>query len=150
MVTQSIPSPRMTNLINGMGKCLAITRDSSSSNSNLIQWDCNQHQKGMLWSWNKVPFGSGDRHLCNGFGKCAASPKNSPSTGDLVQWDHFDEEGQRFQFLDAPGRPGFYLVKNDHGKCLAVRENKNRSGAKVYASDCKATEAGQHWKWSKY
>ena len=48
-VSHIIPSPRMTNLINGMGKCLAISLDSSRSCSNLIQWDCNQHQKGMLW-----------------------------------------------------------------------------------------------------
>jgi len=139
--------PRMSNLINGLGKCAAIRDNVSIKNKNLIQWECNQEAKGMLWSWNETSFGSGNRHLCNGHGKCAASPRNSPSNIPLVQWESLDENGQKFHFLDLQSRPGFYLIKNDHGKCLAVPENKKYNGALIFVSHCNVSELGQHWKW---
>ena len=139
--------PRMSNLINGLGKCAAISDDVSMNNKNLIQSECNPKSKGMLWSWNETSFGSGNRHLCNGHGKCAASPRNSPSNKPLVQWESLDENGQKFHFLDSQTRPGFYLIMNDHGKCLAVPEKKNYNGAEIFVSHCNPSAVGQHWKW---
>ena len=142
------PSPRMANLINYLGKCVAMIGNFHNIGHNLIQWDCNQHEKGQLWSWNETSLSSGDRHLCNGHGKCAASRENSPSNVDLIQWDHVDEEGQRYHFVESLSRPGFYLIKNDHGKCLSsAPENKKDNKIIIYTNDCNSSEGGQNWKW---
>ncbi len=139
--------PRKANLVNDLGKCAAIDLDSSSNGAGMIQWDCNSHQKRMQWSWNETSLGSGDRHLCNGHGKCAASPHNSPSNRSLVQWDHINQEGQRFHFVDSPSQPGFYLIRNDHGKCLSVAKFKTNNGASISTNVCDSSEKGQNWKW---
>ena len=145
-MTQDLP--RLANLINGLGKCAAIPSDYSMNGFPIIQWDCNHGQKGMLWSWNATSLGSGNRHLCNGHGKCAASPHNSPSNGVLIQWDHVDQEGQRYRFFESSSRPGFYLIKNDHGKCLSVVDgNKKGNGQHIGTNDCNSSEEGQNWKW---
>ena len=136
----------MANLVNSLGKCATVRENVNTNNYPLIQWDCNQHEKGMLWSWNETSLGSGNRNLCNGHGKCAASPKNSPFNMVLIQWDKTDEAGHKFTFLGSSARPGFYLVKNDHGKCLDVAEN--HKGAAIGVSNCNDTKAGQLWKWS--
>ena len=138
--------PRLANLINGLGKCAAIFRDSSKNGYQINQWDCNQNEKGMLWSWNATSLGSGNRHLCNGHGKCAGSPGNSPFNEKLIQWDHGDEEGQRYHFFESSSRPGFYLIKNDHGKCLSVDGNKKGNGKSIRTNDCNSSEEGQNWK----
>jgi len=147
-VTYGIPSPHTANLINGLGKCATVYGNSGRNGYNLLQWDCNHHEKGMLWSWNESSLGSGDRHLCNAHGKCAASRANSPSNVDIFQWEHLEEAGQRFYFLDSLAHPGFYLIRNDHGKCMAVPGNTDRNGAEIHARDCNVSEAGQHWKWN--
>jgi len=141
------PSPRMANLINYLGKCVAMIGNFHIIGHNLIKWDCNQHEKGQLWSWNETSLSSGDRHLCNGHGKCAASPGNSPSNANVIQWDHSNEEGQRYQFVDSSAHPGFYLIKNDHGKCLSVLENMKDNGINLYTNNCNSSEGGQNWKW---
>ena len=145
-VTYLVP-PRMANLINALGKCAAVNRNFSINGAYLRQWDCYPNQKGQMWSWNQATLGSADRHLCNGHGRCAASICDSPSNGPLIQWDHFDQEGQRYYFIDSPIHPGFYLIKNDHGKCISVFENAYWNGAYILVGDCNATLAGQNWKW---
>lgn len=142
--------PRMANLINGLGKCAAISDDVGQNGQHIIQWDCNQYEKGMLWSWNETALGSGNRHLCNGHGKCVGSPVNSPNSNVyiyLIQWDHFDEEGQRYRLLDSPARPGFYSIKNDHGKCISVSEGT--CNVFLYTKDCNSSEDDQLWKWRR-
>jgi len=140
-----INPPRMANLINGLGKCAAISYDAGKNSKQLVHWDCNQYQKGMLWSWNETTLGSGDRHLCNGHGKCAASRANSPSHGHLIQLDHHDQKDQRYHFLHSPTRPGFYSIKNDYGKCISV--NGNTRDRLIYTKDCNSSDDGQNWKW---
>ena len=116
----TLPSPRMVSLINALGKCAAVDGNYNMSGMFLLQWDCYPNQKGQIWSWNQASLGSADRHLCNGHGKCAASIYDSPLNGLIIQWDPLDQEGQRYYFIDSPIRPGFYLIKNDHGKCISV------------------------------
>ena len=140
--------PRFANLINSLGKCATISGDYSSNAQQIIQWDCNQIEKGMLWSWNGTSLRSGNRHLCNGHGKCAGSRANSPnSNADVIQWKHVGEEGQRYHFVDSLSRLGFYLIKNDHGKCLSVHEDKKINGASIRVNNCNSSEEGQNWKW---
>jgi len=138
----TISTPRRANLINGLGKCLCHDNDNY-----LYQCDCDPSHNGMLWSWNQVSLNSRDRHICDFIGKCVASPGNTYFEYQLIRHHHLDEEGQRFNFVDSLTHPGFYIIKNDHGKCLSVKGNTNRIGAEVLASDCNPLEAGQRWKW---
>ena len=72
-------------------------------------------------------------NLVNSLGKCATVRENVA--------------GQKFTFVaGSSARPGFYLVKNDHGKCLNVTED--HKGAAIGVSDCNDTIPGQLWKWS--
>ncbi len=104
--------------------------------------------------------GSGDRHLCNGFGNCATSKKtinvlenngtlnwNQMGWVPLTERNYSDDESQRFYFLDSLTYPGFYVIKDEFGKCISVPENLDRDGAKIWASYCNSSEAGQLWKW---
>jgi len=139
----------MANLMNALGKCAAVDGGSDWNSVRLIQWDCYPNQKYQSWSWNQASLGSADRHLFNGFGKCAGSMSNSPLNGLLIQWYPVDEEGQRYYFIDSPNRPGFNLIKNDHGRCLSVFGNVIWGGTSIYVEDCNAALAGQNWKWTK-
>jgi len=139
----------MVSLINALGKCAAVDGNYNMSGVYLIQWDCYPNQKGQIWSWNQASLGSADRHLCNGHGKCAASIYDSPLNGLIIQWDPLDQEGQRYYFIDSPIRPGFYLIKNDYGRCLSALGNNNWNGAEIHVRDCNATLEGQNWKWNK-
>ena len=104
----------------------------------------------MLFSWNQVSLGSKDRHLCHGKGFCAASSGNVKESIHLSTWYPLDEHGQRFLFSYLLAYPGFYEIKNDHGKCLSVNENTNQSGAQIWVNDCNSSEEGQRWKWRNY
>ncbi len=101
----------------------------------------------MLWSWNQSNFGSGDRHLCDGDVFCVTTPENGNWSYILHAYYPIGMESQKFSFFDSPTYPGFYVVKNDFGKCLSVKGNTNKTGARIMADDCKPSEAGQNWKW---
>ena len=151
----------MANLINGHGKGLKIEKDGYLSGRKLNQGDIRgSYTNGNKWSWNEASLGSGDRHLCNGFEKCATSWKSNvlPNNGNLnwdqmgwvllKQWDYSDEEGQRFNFLDSLTHPGFYTIKDEFGKCVGVPENTDKDGAEIWACSCNSSDAGQRWQWN--
>ena len=140
----------MARLVNDLGRCLTLNYDTDRNGNLLQQGDCKPTSKWLLWSWNNVSLGSGDKHLCNGHGKCASVRVNNSPGPDMFQWDYLDgAEGQRFDFLESKlARPGFYLIKNINGKCISVPGNSDRNGAKVYGRDCNASEPGQNWKWN--
>jgi len=150
-VVDIVPSPRaLKRLINGLGKCAFVdsSREMNTVGNVMHQWDCNPTKgEAMLWSWNKTSLGSSDRRICNGMGLCISSNANAAWSNHLLVWDHVDEQGQRFSFENSLSYPGFYVIKNDHGKCLSVPENKDRNGAEIWASDCNPSEADQRWKW---
>ena len=138
---------RRAKLINGLGKCAAIYKKDKRTDW-MRQWDCGQKKdKSMLWSWNETTLGSKDRHICNGFHQCVASIEDVDGSNHLIVWKHNHAQSQRFEFVDSLGHPGFYAVKNDHGKCLSVKGNTNKIGSEIWAYDCKPSEAGQRWKW---
>ena len=150
----------MANLINGYGKGFNVYWDQPGAGWSLIQWDTRgSNSKGNVWSWNEASLGSGDRHLCNGFGKCVASWKtdvlenNGTLNWDqmgwvlLKQWDYSDEENQRFYFLDSLTHPGFYVIKDEFGKCIGVPENADKNGSEIRTCYCNSSEAGQRWQW---
>lgn len=131
---------------NAHGKCLSSAADGSHDGNVLNQWDCEIPENGQLWSWNETNLGSGDRHLCNGHKKCVGSPWNSDASIDVVQWEHVNENGQRFTFLYS-ATDGFYTIKNDHGKCLGIDNNSLDNTAVARVMDCNSSENGQRWKW---
>lgn len=134
-------------LINGRGKCLySIDKYSSQNGNKLVQWDCGLPDNGQLWSWNEPTFGSGDRHLCNGHKKCATSPYNSGASTNLVHWDYLDENAQRFNIFNQTA-DGFFMIKNDYGKCLGIAGDRKYTWAEAWVIDCNTSEKGQHWKW---
>lgn len=145
-VSYGIPSPRRANLINDLGKCLSVDPHNYGG-LGLQQSDCDPSNKTMLWSWNEVSLGSRDRHLCNGDGMCVATPYNSVANSLLIVYYFHDEHAQRFYLFDLLAHPGFYVIRNDHGKCLSVLEKTNRTKAPIWAIDCNPMEAGQRWKW---
>lgn len=59
-----------------------------------------------------------------------------------------DMEGQRYNCLELPAYPGFFIIKDEFGKCVGIYGNTNRAAAKVRAIDCNPSEAGHRWKWS--
>ena len=136
-------SPKRANLINGFRKCVG----EDSRDAYLYQFNCDPLNDRMLWSWNQESLGSRDRHLCNGNDSCAASPGNTYDSIHLVSWYRSDESGQRFHQVDSQSHLGFFVIKNDHGKCLSVNENTNKTGAQIWVNDCNSSEAGQHWTW---
>ncbi len=145
-----IPSAPKAKLINGLGKCASVdpNKEMNTVGIRMHQIDCNTtNNEAMLWSWNETSMGSRDRHICNGMGQCAASGSNEYRNNHLITWDYYDEHGQRFSLVESKTFPGFYTIKNDHGKCLSVPENKDRDGAEIWVSDCNHSEAGQLWKW---
>jgi len=101
----------------------------------------------MLWSWNQTTLGSKDRHICDGSKYCITTPSNVAWSHRLIAFHHGDQKSQRFTFSDSLTHPGFYTIKNDHGKCLSVKGNTNQTGAQIWANNCDPTEAGQRWKW---
>lgn len=139
-------SPRMGYLINGFGKGIFPYGGSSLSGYYLHQGQADYTS----WSWNEVSLGSGDRHLCNNYGKCATSYRRvrpgEPSY--IIQEDPKDIEGQRFYFLELVSHPGFFIIKEEFGKCLGIDGNTDRVMSGVRAIDCNPLEAGQRWKWS--
>ena len=142
-ISHGIPPPRRANLINGFGKCFS----TPGHDYYLYQWNCNPSNDEMLWSWNQVSLGSKDRHICNGKGLCVASHSNVNWSIHLLVYHHSDEHGQRFSFADSPTHSGFYVIKNDHGKCLSVKGNTTLTGAQIWAEVCNPLEVGQRWKW---
>jgi len=139
------------NLINGLGKCLNSGDKPGfqdiSSGIFLYQWDCNSSVDTMLWSWDQSILGSRDRHLCDANTFCVTTPSNVAWSYHLYAYYHDNMESQRFSFIDSSSHPGFYVVKNDFGKCLSVQGNTNKTGAEIWADDCNPSEAGQRWKW---
>ena len=94
-----------------------------------------------------MSLGSRDRHICNGHGKCVATPYNSADNALQIAYAHWDEHAQKFNLLDLSARPGFFVIKNDFGKCISVKGNTNQTGAQIWSNDCNPSEAGQLWKW---
>ena len=152
----------MGNLINGHGKGLSVYSRRSGPGFSLVQWDTRGSiHISDLWSWNETSLGSGDRSLCNGFGKCATSietkvSKNSGTLNSdqmgrhnkLIQLDYSsNEEGQQFYFLNLVTHPGFYAIKDKFGKCIGVPENTDKDWAEIRACYCNSSEAGQRWQW---
>jgi len=112
------------------------------------QLDCDRkNDKRMLWSWNDNSLGSKYRHLCNGNHQCVVSNNNNAR---LIGQTHTAEETQMFNFTDSLVHPGFYLIKNEYGKCISVYGNTNQTRAEILTADCKSSEAGQNWKWHHY
>jgi len=118
-----------------------------SHGSMLLQWKAN----ATSWSWNEATVGSGDRHLCNEYNKCATSSRKDPSkpneTPRIRQKNYTDEEGQRFNFLDLPAYPGFFLIKDEFETCVGIFGNRDSYSIGVGAIDCNPSEASQRWKW---
>ncbi len=112
-----------------------------------------------VWSYNETSLGSGDRHLCDNLGKCVTSKKtnvlenNGTLNWEQMGWAHLkllnysDVEDQRFYFIDSLTYPGFYVIKDEFGKCISVPEKMDRDGAEIWATNCNASEAGQLWQW---
>jgi len=120
--------------------------DSRDDGSILLQ----TKMTAMLWSWNEASVGSGERHLCNQYKFCATSSRKDPSNPNethIKQKNYTDKEGQRFEFLDLPAYPGFFLIKDEFETCIGINENTVVYAASVRAVDCNPTEAGQRWKW---
>ncbi len=153
-------SPRMANLINGFDKGLAVYGDYSQSGYMLLQWENrDSNYSSDVWNYNETSLGSRDRHLCNGFGKCATSKKtrvlenNGTMNWDQMGWvllkqrDYSGDESQRFYFLDSPTHPGFYVIKDEFGKCISVPDNMDNNGAEIWACRCNSSEGGQLWRW---
>jgi len=65
----------------------------------------------------------------------------------LKQWDYSDDENKRFYFLDSLTHPGFYVIKDEFGKCVGVPENTDKDGAEIWACYCNSSDAGQRWQW---
>jgi len=148
----AITTSRRANLINGLGKCLNSGDRPGYNNIyygiDLHQWDCNPSVHTMLWSWNQFSLGSSDRHICDGSGYCVATPGDLDEIVPLIAFNHGNKKGQRFTFVDLlTQRPGFYIIKNDHGMCLSVEGNTNKTGAQIWADRCNPLKAGQLWKW---
>ena len=144
-------TPRRANLVNGLGKCLNSGNrpgyNRIHSGINLHQWDCHPSVHTMLYSWNQSNLGSSDRHICDGSKYCITTPGNVKSSQPLIVFFHANQKSQKFTFVDSLTHPGFYVIKNDHGKCLSVQGNTNKTGAQIWADDCKPSKAGQRWKW---
>ena len=149
----------MANLINGLDKGF-IALDVFRNGSSLSQWGSyDSNHSGHVWSYNEPSLGSGDRHLCNGIGKCVTSRKtdvlenNGTLNWDqmgwvkLEQWNYSDNESQRFDFLDSLTHPGFYVIKDEFGKCISVPNNLDRDGTEIWASHCNSSEGSQLWHW---
>jgi hypothetical protein len=137
-------------LRNAHGKCLSSAQDGIDNGNILNQWDCGlKPEKGQLWSWNEAVLGSGDRHLCNGHNKCVASPQDSKNNIALLQWGHKEENGQRYTFFNLDSN-GYFMIKNDHGKCLGIEGNSKDDAARAWALDCSPSENGQRWKWQPH
>ena len=138
----------MSFLVNGFGKGINPYDNSSESSFTLHQWKPNL----CLWSWNEASIGSGDRHLCNYFGKCATSYRKDPINPEeppfIRQEDPGDKEGQRFYFLDLLAYPGFFIINDEFGKCVGIYGNTDQDVAEVRAMLCDPSEAGQRWKWT--
>jgi len=124
-------------------KALWVAEINIHAGINLHQWDCNTTIHTMLWAWNQSTLGSRDRHICDGGKYCAASPSNVNWNHYLIAYYYTDQEGQRFTFLDSLTYPGFYIIKNDHGKCLSVPANTKRTGAEIWVDDFNPSKAGQ-------
>jgi len=146
-------SPRLAKLINGMNKGIV---DSAGY---FILYSTDTTSIDHAWSYNESTLGSGGRHLCNGLGHCLTSRKTNVLENDgTMTWDkmgwvllekkyYSDDESQRFNFFDSLTYPGFYIIKDDFGKCVSVPENLDRNGAEIWASRCNSSEAGQLWQW---
>ena len=150
-VGHGIPTPRRANLINGHGKCMNSGNSPGYNNIHsgiyLHQWDCNSSVHTMLYSWNQSTLGSRDRHICDGSGYCVTTPGNGNLSHPQVAFVHGNQKSQRFTFVDSLTHPGFYVVKNDYGKCLTVEKNSNKTKAYIWADNCNPSKAGQRWKW---
>ena len=137
-------------MMNRQGKCMAVKDNSEEDGINLVQWYCQAGDKGQQWSWNDLE--SKDRHICNGYGKCASLPSASPdgndpsNTTNLVQSEHLDESGQKYRLVDSPFT-GFYIIKNDFENCLGVEGNGVDDGLNILVGPCKPREDGQNWQW---
>jgi len=154
------PSPRMAKLINGYGKGFHVYEDTDEWGYKLHQWDTHASNSiANIWSWNEASLGSGDRHLCNGFGKCVGSWKikvlanNGTLNWDqmgwelLKQWNYENVDRQRFHFHHSLTHLGFYVIKDEFGKCIGIPENTSRNGAEIRACYCNSSEVSQRWKW---
>ncbi len=114
---------------------------------NLHQWDCDPSVRTMLYSWYQSSLGSSDGHICDGSGYCITTPANVKWSLHLIAFHHGNYTSQRLTFVDSLTHPGFYAIKNVHGKCLSVKGNTNETGAPIWADDCNPLKAGQRWKW---
>jgi len=154
------PFPRMANLINGHGKGFNIYWDQPHPGWTLIQWDTRgSYSEGNIWSWNETSLGSEDRHLCNGFGKCATpSNTNVLKSNGTLSWDEMgwavlkqmdpsDEASQRFYFLNSLTHPGFYVIKDEFEKCVGIPNDSDKNGAEIRALYCNPSDASQRWQW---
>jgi len=139
------------NLINGLGKC--INSGDKPGHHDIMkgiflyQLDCDKTVDTMLWSWNQSILGSRDRHICDGDGFCITTAGDSNGNHHLIVYYHSNGHAQKFSFVNSTTHPGFYVIKNDHGKCLSVKGSTNQTGAEIWADDCNPSEAGQRWKW---
>ena len=140
-------SARMGHLVNGFGKGIFPYVGSNKSGFTLHQGRADHTS----WSWNEPSIGSGDRHLCNHFGMCATSYKRGPKQKEplcIKQENPADKLGQRFDFLELPDYPGFFIIKDDFGTCVAIHGNTNRAMSEIRAINCNSSQAGQCWRWS--
>ena len=150
-ISYGISSPRRANLINGHGKCLNSGDRPGYNNIHfgihLHQWDCDPSVHTMLWSWNQSTLGSRDRHICDGSKYCVTTPGNVKWSHYLIAFNHGNQKSQKFTFIDSLTHPGFYVIKNDHGKCISVQGNTNKTRAQIWAGDCNPLKTGQRWTW---
>lgn len=54
--------------------------------------------------------------------KCFGKQPNL-EVGWMKPLDYSDNESQRFYFCDSLTYPGFYIIKDEFGKCISVPEN---------------------------
>ena len=136
---------------NANGKCLsAVKFDSPDSNHTINQWDCGQSGYDQLWSWNETISGSKNRHLCNANKKCVASWFNLKQNIVLLEWEHSEENSQRFTFFNVDTN-GYSMIKNDYGKCLGIeKKSKANVESSAWALDCNSSDSGQRWKWQPH
>jgi hypothetical protein len=134
--------------VNANDKCVSSASNSANWGNlwnPLIAYSCNNEQ-GQIWSYTNIRQIGGTTygHLCNQWGPCIASPANSADNTVVIQWGYVDEAGQRFTIIPSSLISGYYLIKNQFGKCLAQGTVLTNI---IYAWDCGSqNQPGMLWK----
>ncbi len=135
-ITPWMTSVQITKLQTGVCKSDPVYMSSIACDNVCVGIHDRTPQTGSTKSWVRVYnnrtaiqrtkrcFGAGtmclwelrDRHTCNGHEMCVATPADNANNELQIAQYHGD-------VLDSLTHPGFYVIKNDHRKCLSVQGN---------------------------